>query len=96
MVKVIRQKAALPPHMDGSVVFVSWRQCAPNLTYVSLPPSRDHTPNGISIGSAVFAQLTAQSPYTLQWADFSHSELPISIGGSGPRHPSPQLKRHLD
>ena len=25
-------------------------------------------PNGISIGSAVFAQLTAERPYTLQWA----------------------------
>jgi len=26
-----------------------------------------HNPNGISIGSAVFAQMTAVCPYTLQW-----------------------------
>jgi len=28
---------------------------------------RAHKPNGISIGSAVFAQMTAECPYTLQW-----------------------------
>jgi len=27
MVKVIWHKATLPPHTDGSVVFVRWRQC---------------------------------------------------------------------
>jgi len=25
-------------------------------------------PNDVSIGSAIFAQVTAESPYTLQWA----------------------------
>jgi len=30
-------------------------------------PIRAHNPNGISIGSAVFAQMTAQCAYTLQW-----------------------------
>jgi len=34
---------------------------------------------GISIGSAVYAQLTADSPYTLQWAAAS-TKLPISMG----------------
>jgi len=33
-----------------------------------LGPIGDQIPNGISIGSAVFAQLTAESRYTLQWA----------------------------
>jgi len=33
-----------------------------------LGPTRVHIPNAILIGSAVFAQLTAQSPYILQWA----------------------------
>jgi len=33
-----------------------------------LGPTRVHIPNGVSIGSAVFAQLTAERPYTLQWA----------------------------
>ena len=29
--------------------------------------TRVHNPNGKSIASAIFAQLTAESPYTLQW-----------------------------
>ena len=28
---------------------------------------RAHNPNGIPIGSAVFAQTTVECPYTLQW-----------------------------
>jgi len=32
-----------------------------------LPPIPAHNPNGISIGSAVFAQMTVECPYTLQW-----------------------------
>jgi len=58
-------------------------------------------PNGISIGSAVFAQLTADRPYNLQWA-----ALPLKIApshqGSGPHlimvpwaNLTPQPKRHL-
>ena len=38
-----------------------------------------HNPNGKSIDSAVFAQLTAESPYTLQWAPLS-PKLPLSMG----------------
>jgi len=30
-------------------------------------PIRSHNPKGISTGSAVFAQMTAECPYTLQW-----------------------------
>jgi len=33
-----------------------------------LSKTQVHIPNGIMIGSASFAQLTADSPYTLQWA----------------------------
>jgi len=40
-------------------------------------------PNSKSIGSAVFAQLTVESLYTLQWAPLSHKIAP-SHGGSGP------------
>jgi len=36
---------------------------------------RAQNPNGISIGSAVFAQMTAECPYTLQW--FAH--FPVKI-----------------
>jgi len=43
-----------------------------------------HNPNGISIGSAVFAQLTAECPYTLQWAAPFPLKIAPSHGGSGP------------
>ena len=36
-------------------------------TYVFLRPIRAHNPNGIPIGSAVFAQTTVECPYTSQW-----------------------------
>ena len=36
--------------------------------------------NGISISSAVFAQLMAESPYTLQWAAPSPSKLTFTWG----------------
>ena len=48
-----------------------------------LGSTRLSIPNGISFGSAVFAQLTAESPYTLQWAPLSPKTAP-SRGGSGP------------
>ena len=77
----------------------------------STPPSctwflgliRAHNPNGISIGSAVFGQLSAGCHYTLQWATPSplkiapsHGDLdPHLIRGSlGPK--SRQPKWHLD
>ena len=44
---------------------------------------RVHNPNGISIGSAVFAQLMAASPSTLQWVAPSFSELPLYMWRSG-------------
>jgi len=45
VVKVIWQQAALPPYMDGSVVFTRWRQCASHLIRDSLgpPESKFHT-----------------------------------------------------
>jgi len=49
-------------------------------------PPRVHNPNGKSIASAVFAELTAESLYTLQWAPVSPKIAP-SHGGicrSGP------------
>jgi len=38
-----------------------------HLTHDSLGPIQAHNPNGISIVSAVLAQLTVACPYTLQW-----------------------------
>ena len=45
-----------------------------------LGPFRDHNPNGITIGSAVFTQMTTECPYTLQWAAPSPSKLPLRMG----------------
>jgi len=53
--KQLDKKAALLPHMDGTVVFARWRQCAPQLIHASLGPHKSTT------GSAIFAQLTAVS-----------------------------------
>jgi len=41
-----------------------------------LRPTRLHSPNGKSIGSAISAHFTAESPYTLQWANLS-PKLPL-------------------
>ena len=51
---------ASPPNTDHSIVFPSWRQCASRLIHGSQlgPGESAATPNGISIISTVFAQLT--------------------------------------
>jgi len=56
--KYFGKKAASLLHMDGSIVFARWRQCAPPCNTCFLESTRVHNPNGISIGSAVFAGLT--------------------------------------
>jgi len=35
VVKIILQQAALPPHMDGSMVFARWGQCAAHVIHAS-------------------------------------------------------------
>jgi len=63
-----------------------------------LGPSWSHNPNSISIGSAVFAQLTAECPHSLQWAALSPIKIAPSHGDLDPinymiplawAHPSP-------
>jgi len=67
---------------------LSVRQVAPVCTLMytraSLAHMGVHNLNGISIGSAVFAQLTAERPYTLQRAALSPLKIASSHGGSGP------------
>jgi len=110
VVKVISYKTALPQQTDASIVFGSWRQCAfpcghtgatwwIRLNLCFLWPTWVRNPNGKSIGSAVSAKRTAESPYILQWATISPKIAP-SHGGSGPpsnlislASPSPQSKR---
>jgi len=70
--------------MDGSIIFASWRQCAPRPNTCLHGPNRVQIPNGISIDSAVFAQLTAVSCYTLKWATISPHKIAPSHEGSGP------------
>jgi len=78
-----------------------------HLTHDSLQgPSEpmQNNSNGVLIGSAVFAQMSRDCPYTFQWdASFCPSKVPLPIEGSGPHlihgswaHQSPQPKRHLD
>ena len=57
----------------------------PHLTHASWA-TPVHIPNGISIDSAVFAQLTTEGPYTLQWA--AHFSLKISLAHEGSEPPS--------
>jgi len=81
----------------------SWEHTHPHLIHGSLGLPDSAAQNGISIGSAVFAQLTAECRYILLWtAPFPRMITP-SHGGSGPHlthdflaNPSPEPKRHLD
>jgi len=47
-------------------------------------PIRAHNPNAILIGSAVFAQMTAECPYTLQWDAYFPSKFPLPVGDLDP------------
>jgi len=71
----IRQLAAMCPPMR-----VHWRHLA---NTIELRPTRLRNPNGKLIASAVLAQLTVESAYTLQWEPLSTRIAP-SHGGSGP------------
>jgi len=52
------KKAASPPHWDCTVVLARWRQCALRCNTYFIRSIKVHNPNGISIGSAVFAGLS--------------------------------------
>jgi len=95
VVKVISQKAALPPQTDSSIEFARWRQCAPPYNTRFLGPIRDHIPNSIWIGSAIFAQLTAECPYTLQWAIPFRLKIVPSRGGDRDPHLEPVPIFHI-
>ena len=78
-------KATSPPHTDGSVVFVRYHQCAlcsPSNTWIP-GPTRVHITNSISISSAIFAELTAGSPWIYNRPPYPLKIAP-SHGGSGP------------
>jgi len=75
--------------MYGSIAFARWRQCAHIGGHIGatwrirlnfLRPTRVHNPSDKSIGSVVFAQLRAESPYSLQWATLSPQNCPFLWG----------------
>jgi len=70
--------------MHGHVLFPN-RESVPPSNACFLGPTWVHNSNGISIGSAVFAQMTARCPYTLQWTPFFPSKLPIPMEDLDPR-----------
>jgi len=83
VIKVIWHKAGSPPHMDGSVVFSRWRQCALHLIHASLSPS-ESTIQTASRSVQRFLHSSWQAvPILIQWAAFP-SELPLAHGGSWP------------
>jgi len=66
--------------------FPSTGASAPSSNILFLGSTRRSIPNGIWIGSAGFAQLTAERRYTLQWANPSPSKLLFRMGNLEP-HP---------
>jgi len=78
--------------MDGSMLFDRWRQRVLPWGHIGatwriwlnlciLRPTRVHNRNARSIGSAVFARMTAECPYTLQWfACFPLKTAPSHVG----------------
>ena len=87
--------AVFAPLMAESPYTLQWVPLSPKIATsygASGPPSdtwflgpiRAHNPNGISISSAVFAQMTIECPYTLQWdAPFPLKIATYYRGGSG-------------
>ena len=59
-------------------------------------PTQVQIPNGISISSAVFAQLMAGSHYTLQQATLPPSKLPLPMGDIGGYEPPHLIYDSLD
>jgi len=105
--------------MDGSIIFARWRQCVLPWGHIGatwriwlklciLRPTWVQNPNGKSMGSAVIAQLTAESAYTLQLAPLSTRIAPSngriwipyvrhdSLGPCEPKTQKPKLHIDLD
>ena len=67
----------VPIHQNCPFKWGMWTPC--NTRCLGHMPA--HIPNGTPIGSAVFAQMTAECPYTLQWfACFPLKIAPSHVG----------------
>jgi len=73
------QSARQPPIMPLAV-----RASVPPCDTWFHRPTPLSIPNGISIGSAVFTQLTAESLHLTMGSPFPPSKLPLHTGGCGP------------
>jgi len=89
--------------MDCPVVFAWWRQYAPPSNTCFFRPTRVLITNDVLMGWATFAQLTAECPYTLQWAPSFPSALSLQVEVTGPHlmhcslgPPKSQPKWHFD
>ena len=69
----------MPSHTDGSVVFARWHQCDPTKTCFSVS-IRVHIPNGISIGSAVFAGFVVVTDRQTDHATIGHIYVVLLCG----------------
>jgi len=82
-----RQKVPMPILYNGSLstrIAPPWGIWTPFNAWC-LGPMRAHISNCTSIGSAVFAQMTAECPYTLQW--FTRFPFKIAPSHGGIRTP---------
>jgi len=86
VVKLICQKAALPPHIDSSLVFARCRQCAPHLIHAFLGPA-ESTSQTASRSVQPFLQ---RVPILYNGPPISPSKLLLRIGGYVPHliHPN--------
>jgi len=62
VVKVIWQKAASQLHMDSSVVFAGWRQCAPHVTHANPSPKPKWHLNRFSHFSTAHGRVSSGMP----------------------------------
>jgi len=78
----VRVSSSMSEHVLPLKIASSHGDLYLHLMRVSLGPSDSavRIPNGISIGSAVFAQTTAECPYTLQWAALPPQNCPFPWG----------------
>jgi len=81
VVKVIRQQAASPPHMDGSKPFARWCQCAPHLIHASLSPLKSKSQTA-SWSVQPFLHSSPQNVFIL----YNGPPFPLKIGC---HHPHP-------
>jgi len=79
-------KAASPPHMDSSVVFDRWRQCAPPSNTCFRGPTCPYAKQHVDWLSCVCTAQGRESLYcTIRYGPpISPSKLSLYIGGSGP------------